>query len=81
MEGARSLMARVAGSLILSSQLLLLWVALEPNGTTAIWFSFVGTPLLVAGCALAFWTFRRGDRQADRGSRHLESAPSDRRGV
>ena len=37
----------------------LIWVALEPNGTTAIWFSFVGTPLLVGGCALGLWALRR----------------------
>ena len=36
------MMARIAALLILLSQILLLWVALEPTGTTAIWFSFVG---------------------------------------
>jgi hypothetical protein len=52
-------MGRVAAILILLSQLLLIWVALEPNGTTAIWFSFVGTPLLVGGCVLGLWALRR----------------------
>ena len=48
-------MGRVAALLILASQLLLLAVALAPSGTTAIWFSFVGHPLLVAGCGLGLW--------------------------
>jgi len=55
-------MARAASSLILLSQLLLVWVAVSPNGTTAIWFSFAGTPLLVVGCALGFWALRRRPR-------------------
>jgi hypothetical protein len=52
-------MARVAGILILLSQLLLVWVAISPSGTTAIWFSFVGTPLLVVGCALGLFALNR----------------------
>lgn len=39
----------VAAAQILISQLLLLWVAVEPNETSAIWFTFVGTPCLVLG--------------------------------
>ena len=53
------MMGRAAAILILASQLLLVWVALEPNGTTAIWFSFVGTPCLVTGCALGLWALTR----------------------
>ena len=52
-------MGRVAAILILLSQLLLVWVALQPSGTTAIWFSFVGTPLLVLGCATGLLALRR----------------------
>ena len=46
-------MGRIAALLILLSQILLLWVALEPSGTTAIWFMFAGHPLLGAGAAVA----------------------------
>ena len=56
-------MERVAASLILLSQLFLVWVALAPNGTTAIWFSFAGTPLLICGCALGVWSLRRRPRR------------------
>ncbi len=52
-------MGRAAGILILLSQLLLVWVAVAPSGTTAIWFSFVGTPLLVVGCALGLFALSR----------------------
>ena len=52
-------MARVAAILILLSQILLLWVALEPTGTTAIWFSFAGHPLLGAGIVLGLWALSR----------------------
>jgi len=52
-------MGRAAAILILLSQLLLVWVAIAPSGTTAIWFSFVGTPCLVAGCALGLWALGR----------------------
>lgn len=52
-------MGRIAAILILVSQLLLVWLALEPNGTTAIWFSFAGHPLLAVGCVLALWALAR----------------------
>ena len=58
-EGAAALMGRAAASLILLSQLLLVWVAVDPSGPTAIWFSFVGTPCLVAGSVLGLWALRR----------------------
>ena len=58
-------MARAAGILILVSQLLLVWVALAPSGSTAIWFSFVGTPCLVTGCVLGLWALRRRLRSED----------------
>ena len=56
-------MGRVAALLILASQILLLWVAVAPSGTTAIWFSFVGHPLLVVGCALGLWALARRRRE------------------
>ncbi len=52
-------MTRIAALLILLSQILLLWVALEPNGTTAIWFVFVGHPALGAGSVLGLWALAR----------------------
>jgi hypothetical protein len=52
-------MGRVAAFLILLSQTLLIWVAFEPSGTSAIWFSFVGTPLLFGGCVLGLVALRR----------------------
>jgi hypothetical protein len=58
-------MGRVAAILILLSQLLLVWVALAPSGTSAIWFSFVGTPLLILGCVLGFTALRRRLRQEE----------------
>ena len=67
------MMARIAGILILLSQLLLVWVALEPNGTTAIWFTFVGTPLLVSGCALGLVTLARRSR-GENSATHDENA-------
>jgi hypothetical protein len=56
-------MGRVAAFLILLSQALLIWVALEPSGTSAIWFSFVGTPLLLGGCVLGLVSLRRRLRE------------------
>ncbi len=50
---------RVGATLILISQLLLAWVGLDPNGTSAIWFTFVGTPCLVIGIVLATFGMRR----------------------
>ena len=64
-------MGRAAGILILLSQLLLVWVAVAPSGTTAIWFSFVGTPLLVVGCALGLFALSR--RPRDQGGRPHDS--------
>ena len=46
-------MARLASLLVLVAQALLVWVALAPSGPTAIWYTFVGTPLLAVGCVLA----------------------------
>ncbi len=52
-------MGRIAALLILLSQILLLWLALDPNGTTAIWFMFAGHPLLGAGIVLGLWALAR----------------------
>lgn len=48
----RATLARVAALLIIASQAIALWVALDTTGHTAIVFSFVGHPLLVAGIVL-----------------------------
>jgi hypothetical protein len=59
LEEADALMGRVAAGLILLSQIILIWVALKPSGTSAIWFTFVGTPLLIAGCVMGAIALRR----------------------
>ena len=53
------MMARIAALLVIVSQLLLVWMALAPTGKSAIYFSFVGHPLLAAGIVLAFFALRR----------------------
>ncbi len=60
-------MGRIAAILILASQLVLVWVAVQPNGTTAIWFSFVGHPLLAVGCSLGLWALMRRLRAERKG--------------
>ncbi|MGH0034093.1 MAG: hypothetical protein ACQGVK_03610 [Myxococcota bacterium] len=49
----RAVIARLAAILILLSQAIALWVAVEPTGQSAIVFSFVGHPLLGSGVLLA----------------------------
>ena len=46
------MMARVAAAMVIASQLILIWVAIAPSGRSAIYFTFVGHPLVVVGCAL-----------------------------
>ena len=58
-------MIRTAAALILVSQLLLVWVGLAPNGTSAIWFTFVGAPCVIAGVVLGGVALRRSKRQAE----------------
>lgn len=53
------MMARVAAALVIVSQLLLIWVVLAPTGRSAIYFTFVGHPILVAGFVLAFVALTR----------------------
>jgi len=70
MEG-EALMGRIAARLILLSQGLLMWVALEPSGTSAIWFSFVGHPALGAGAVLGLLALARRLRRGHRAKRAL----------
>ncbi len=53
------MMTRIAALLVIASQLLLMWMVLAPTGRSAIYFSFVGHPLLLAGIVLAFVALRR----------------------
>ena len=53
------MMARVAAVLMIVSQLLLIWVALAPTGRSAIYFMFVGHPILIVGFVLAFIALTR----------------------
>lgn len=46
------MMARIAALLVIGSQLILIWVSLAPSGRSAIYFTFVGHPLVVVGCGL-----------------------------
>jgi hypothetical protein len=52
-------MGRIAALLILTSQLLLLWVVFDPTGPPSIWFSFVGHPMVAVGVGLGLWTLTR----------------------
>jgi hypothetical protein len=53
------MMARIAAAIVIASQLILIWVALAPTGRSAIYFSFVGHPLVVVGCALGLVALTR----------------------
>ena len=53
------MMGRIAASLVIASQLLLLWVALAPSGRSATYFMFVGHPLVVVGFVLALVALTR----------------------
>jgi hypothetical protein len=52
-------MGRIAALFVLASQLVLVWAAVQPTGSTAIWFSFVGHPLLAVGSGLGLWALAR----------------------
>ncbi len=52
-------MGRAAALMILLSQLLLLWVALDPTGQSSIWFTFAGHPLVGGGVVLGLWALMR----------------------
>jgi len=51
--------ARLAAVLVLISQLILVWIALDVHGRSAIWFTFVGHPLLAVGLVLGLWAMLR----------------------
>jgi len=57
-------------ALVIASQLILVWVALFPSGRSAIYFTFLGHPLVVVGCGLGAVALarrmvrERGARQA-----------------
>jgi len=53
------MMARIAALLVIASQLLVVWVALAPSGRSAIYFTFVGHPLVVVGSLLALVALTR----------------------
>ena len=56
-------MTRIACALILAGMAPVLWVVLDTNGPNAVWFTFLGTPLVAAGiavAALAYWRNRGG---------------------
>jgi hypothetical protein len=58
-------MIRLAALLLLVSQLILLLLVYQPSGSTAILFSFVGTPLLGLGLILlALAAFRERKRRS-----------------
>ena len=61
-------MGRVAALLILTSQLLLLWIVFDPTGPPSIWFSFVGHPMVAVGVALGLWVLARRLMRESRGS-------------
>ena len=53
------MMARIAASLVIASPLILIWVALAPSGQSAIYFMFVGHPLVAVGSVLALVALTR----------------------
>jgi len=53
------MIARIAAAMVIASQLILIWVALAPSGRSAIYFTFVGHPLVVVGCALGAFALTR----------------------
>jgi hypothetical protein len=57
--GAIAMIARIAAAMVIASQLILAWVALAPSGRSAIYFTFVGHPLVVVGCGLGAFALTR----------------------
>jgi uncharacterized membrane protein YqjE len=53
------MMGRIAAVLVLISQVILVWIAFDLRGRTAIWFTFVGHPLLAIGLVLGLWAMLR----------------------
>lgn len=53
------MMARIAALLIIGSQLILAWVSLAPSGRSAIYFTFVGHPLVAVGSLLGLVALTR----------------------
>ena len=65
------MIARIAAAMVIASQLILIWVALWPSGRSAIYFAFVGHPLVALGCALGTVALTRRlmrERAAGRGA-------------
>ena len=61
----RKMMVRAAGLLILLSQLIVLMMVVDMSGITAIWFSFVGTPLLGVGLLVTAYLVLTGRERVD----------------
>jgi len=53
------MMARIAALLLIVSQLILIWVSLAPTGQAAIYFMFVGHPLVAIGFVLGLIALTR----------------------
>jgi len=75
------MMGRIAASLVIASQLLLVWLALAPSGRSATYFMFVGHPLVVVGLVLGLVALTRrlmreraAGRAAEQSSRHSAEA-------
>lgn len=64
------MIARFAALLVLISQVILVWIAFDVHGRSAIWFTFVGHPVLAVGLLLGLWAMlhrlRRERREAAR---------------
>jgi H+/gluconate symporter-like permease len=60
-------MSRIAALLVLLSQFLLIWVVLDTNGRTSIWFTFLGHPLVAVGVLVGIVALtRRLSRESQR---------------
>ena len=70
-------MTRLACALVLIALCLLIWMALALTGWSAIWFSFVGTPLLGLGIGILILAIRSEVRHSGKSARPSDSFPQD----
>jgi peptidoglycan/LPS O-acetylase OafA/YrhL len=70
-------MTRLACALVLIAMALLIWMVLAPTGWSAIWFSFVGTPLLGLAVGMLILAIRSEVRRPAKSGRPSDSGRQD----